>query len=158
MNNKKIVNLANPVDNEDAANKKWVDEKRKQLIYSLFCQNMQKEVSHGDIHQRKSNHAGIIQTKTHTAKYLSKSTLCHCCRSIRIVQSCNTKRKISRRPRISTSKNSERHFFSFSKDSLRSPYQIVLFFSASSLFCYLESKQMILETSKKQFEISFDWK
>ena len=73
-------------------------------------------------------------------------------------QSCNTKRKISRRPRISTSKNSERHFFSFSKDSLRSPYQIVLFFSASPLFCYLESKQMILETSKKQFEISFDWK
>ena len=72
MNNKKIVNLANPVDNEDAANKKWVDEKRKQLIYSLFCQNMQKEVSHGDIHQRKSNHAGIIQTKIHTAKYLSK--------------------------------------------------------------------------------------
>ena len=72
MNNKKIVNLANPVDNEDAANKKWVDEKRKQLIYSLFCQYMQKEVSHGDIHQRKSNHAVIIQTKTHTAKYLSK--------------------------------------------------------------------------------------
>ena len=35
------------------------------MTYSLFCQNMQKEVSHGDIHQRKSNHAGIIQTKTH---------------------------------------------------------------------------------------------
>ena len=46
MNNKKIVKLANPTDNEDAANKKYVDEKRKQLIYSLFCQNMQKKISH----------------------------------------------------------------------------------------------------------------
>ena len=43
MNNKKIVKLANPTDNEDAANKKYVDEKRKQLTHSLFCQNMQKK-------------------------------------------------------------------------------------------------------------------
>lgn len=46
MNKKKIVKLVNPTDNEDAANKKYVDEKRKQLIYSLFCQNTQKKISH----------------------------------------------------------------------------------------------------------------
>ena len=43
MKNKKIVNLANPTDNEDAANKMLM-KKQEQSIFSLFCQNMQAEV------------------------------------------------------------------------------------------------------------------
>ena len=52
MNNKKIVNLANPNDNEDAGNKKYVDEKTetidflsKYLIRSLFVETFIKKAT-----------------------------------------------------------------------------------------------------------------
>lgn len=48
MKNKKIVNLANPTDNEDAANKMLM-KKQEQSIFSLFCQtdhNSNSEVHH----------------------------------------------------------------------------------------------------------------
>ena len=44
--NKKIVNLVNPNDHQDATTRKYVDKKRqKRFIYSLFCQNMLPETS-----------------------------------------------------------------------------------------------------------------
>ena len=50
MNNKKIVNLVNPNDNEDAGNKKYVDEKTetidflsKYVIRSLFVETFIKK-------------------------------------------------------------------------------------------------------------------
>lgn len=65
---------------------------------------------------KKKQSCWYYTDKTHTVKYVSKKILCHCFRSIRIVQPCNTKQKISRRPRTSTQKNNERHFFSVSND------------------------------------------
>ena len=52
MNNKKIVNLVNPNDNEDAGNKKYVDEKTetidflsKYVIRSLFVETFIKKAT-----------------------------------------------------------------------------------------------------------------
>ena len=40
MNNEKIINLANPTDNEDAANKMYVDEKQETIdFFSCLSKN-----------------------------------------------------------------------------------------------------------------------
>ena len=36
MNNINIVNLANPTENEDATNKKYVDEKTETVYFFIF--------------------------------------------------------------------------------------------------------------------------
>ena len=70
MNNKKIRNLADPTDNEDAANKKYVDEKTETIdSFTFFLPNMPSEVSSLRHSSRKKQHAGITQTTTQTMKY-----------------------------------------------------------------------------------------
>ena len=71
MNNKKIRNLADPTDNEDAANKKYVDEKTEtnRFIHFFFLPNMPPEVSSLRHSSRKKQHAAITQTTTQTMKY-----------------------------------------------------------------------------------------
>ena len=93
MNNIKIANLANPTDNEDATNKKYVDEKTETIDFfpflsqyagrSLFIETFIKKATcwyHTDYNSNSEIH---------------HQNECHCFRSIRINQPCNTKQKIS---------------------------------------------------------------
>ena len=70
MNNKKIHNLADPTDNEDAANKNYVDEKTETIdSFTFSLPNMPPKVSSLRHSSRKKQHAGITQTTTQTMKY-----------------------------------------------------------------------------------------
>ena len=75
MKNQKIINLANPTDHQDTVTKISMLIKRKQYIYSLFCQNMLPEVSSLKHSLQKKQCAGTTQTTTQTVKYFIQITL-----------------------------------------------------------------------------------
>ena len=115
MNNIKIANLANPTDNEDATNKKYVDEKTETIdFFPFFVKICRQKSFHWDIHKKKQ-HAGITQTTTQTVKYIIKMNVITFDQS-GLINHATQNKKYLRRPRISSLNSKERHFFSFTKD------------------------------------------
>ena len=75
MKNKKIINLANPADHQNAVTKKYVNKKAETIYLTFFCQNMPPEVSSLRHSSRKKWCADITQTTTQTLKYFIKKTV-----------------------------------------------------------------------------------
>ena len=70
MNNIKIVNLANPTDNEDAENMMYFDKKNRKICLSKYADRSRFIETF-----IKKEHAGITQTTTQTVKYIIKINL-----------------------------------------------------------------------------------
>ena len=120
INNKKIVNLANLTENEDAVNKKYLDNKKlKQSIFSfflskyanrgLFTKTFVKEKEKCCYHTNQNSNSELLHYYYFSVTAFDQSGLSS---HMHATQS-NT---ISLRPRISTSSNNETQLFFFSKN------------------------------------------
>ena len=91
-------------------------KKKRELIHSLFCKNMQTEISSFRHSSRKKQRVGIIQTTTQTVTYfINKFWVTAFDQSV-VNNHATQNRKISRGPRMFNSKNNERQFFSLNGD------------------------------------------
>ena len=70
-NNKKIVNLANPTDNEDAANKSMMMKTETIDLFSFLSKYAKRNFSLRHSSKKKQS-CWYYTDKTHTVKYLSK--------------------------------------------------------------------------------------
>ena len=117
MNNRKIVNLCQS---------KWQRRRSKQEVCwwknrdnRYFVKICRQKSFRWDIY-KKSNM--LVSHRPQLKQWcISSKQMCHCFRSIRIQQPCNTKQINSRRPKISSLKNNGRHFFSFIEDRVFDP-------------------------------------
>ena len=69
MNNEKIVNLANPTDQQYAVTKKFVDQKTETIDLFSSLSKYAPEVFPLRLSSKKKQRAGITQTTTQTVKF-----------------------------------------------------------------------------------------
>ena len=133
-NNIKIANLANPTDNEDATNKKYVDEKTETIDFFPFLSKYAGRSLFIETFIKKKQHAGITQTTTQTVKYIIKMNVIAFDQS-GLINHATQNKKFLRRPRISSLNSKGRHFFSFTKDRVFDlPFKFPLLYRKVSLF------------------------